>query len=106
MQEGTMLIKALAAAIAVLLIMVIATASAVTQKSMMTWPIVAPTRVAAQNAVYDATGWTVSSPFGWRPDPEQPGTWKLHEGADLAGPMFCMGCEVPPLGVDQVGRGG
>jgi hypothetical protein len=106
MQEGTMLIKALAAASAVLLIVVIATASAVTQKSMLTWPVVAPTRVAAQNAAYDATGWTVSSPFGWRPDPDHPGMWELHEGADLAGPTFCMGCEVPPLGDVEVAHVG
>src|SRR5262245_1544687 len=93
-----MLGKVVAALSAVLLILVIATASAVTQKSTLTWPIAAPTRVAANAPDYPASGWTISSPFGWRPNPERPGEWELHEGADLTGAMFCMGCAAPPLG--------
>jgi hypothetical protein len=93
-----MLGKVVAAASAVLLILVIATTSAVVRKSTLTWPVVAPTRVALQHPDYATTGWTISSSFGWRPDPEHPGQWELHEGADLTGPMFCLGCLVPPLG--------
>jgi hypothetical protein len=101
-----MLIKLVAALSATLLVLVIATASAVTQKSTLTWPVAAPTRVAATAPEYDVTGWSISSPFGWRPNPDQPGEWELHEGIDLAGTMFCPGCAVPPLGdvmVAQVG---
>jgi len=93
-----MLFKIGAALSASLLILVIATVSAVTQKSTLTWPVAAPTRVAATAPDYAASGWSVSSPFGWRPDVERPGQWELHEGADLAGPMFCPGCPIPPLG--------
>lgn len=46
---------------------------------------------------YLATGWTISSPFGWRPNPEHTDEWELHDGIDLAGPMFCDGCAVPPM---------
>jgi hypothetical protein len=105
-QEKRMLIRLLGALLAIVLILTIATASAVTQKSSLTWPVAAPTRVAAQASDYRAIGWAVSSPFGWRPNPDQPGSWELHEGADLAGPMFCMGCEVPPLGDLEIMRVG
>ena len=93
-----MLAKAVASMSVVLLILVIATASAVTQKSTLTWPVAAPTRVAARAPDYVAAGWTISSPFGWRPNPERSGQWELHEGVDVIGPMFCPGCAVPPLG--------
>jgi hypothetical protein len=89
---------AIAALSAVLLVLVIATAGAVTQKSTLTWPVAAPTRVAAAAPDYAASGWSVSSGFGWRPDVLHPGLWELHEGIDLAGPMFCPGCAVAPLG--------
>jgi hypothetical protein len=105
-QEERLLIRLLGGLLAIVLILATATASAVTQKSTLTWPVAAPTRVAAQASDYRASGWTVSSPFGWRPNPDQPGTWELHEGADLAGPMFCMGCEVPPLGDVEIVRVG
>jgi hypothetical protein len=93
-----MVIKVLVALSAMLLVLLIAATSAVTQKSMLTWPVAAPTRVAAAAPDYAASGWRISSPFGWRPDIAQPGQWELHEGIDLAGPMFCPGCPVPPLG--------
>lgn len=81
-----------------LLILPILVASAILNKSTVVWPVAAPTQVAAAQTGYLATGWTVSSPFGWRPDPEHSGRWELHDGMDLAGPMFCDGCPVPPIG--------
>ncbi|MEI7643783.1 MAG: hypothetical protein WCJ55_05660 [Chloroflexales bacterium] len=81
-----------------LLLLPILAVSAVLNKSTVTWPVVAPTQVAAGQTAYLATGWTVSSPFGWRPNPENPMEWELHDGLDLAGPMFCDGCAVPPMG--------
>jgi murein DD-endopeptidase MepM/ murein hydrolase activator NlpD len=101
-----MLIRLLGAPLGIVLILAIASASAVTQKSTLTWPVAAPTRVAAKASDYRASGWMVSSPFGWRPNPEQLGTWELHEGADLAGPMFCMGCKAPPLGDVEIAQVG
>jgi murein DD-endopeptidase MepM/ murein hydrolase activator NlpD len=85
-----------------LLLLPIIAASAVLNKSTVTWPVVAPTQVAAGQTAYLATGWTISSPFGWRPNPDNPGEWELHDGIDLAGPMFCDGCAVPPMGDIEV----
>jgi hypothetical protein len=89
-----------------LLAIQMALASIVLQKSTLTWPVAAPTRVAATSPGYAASGWTIASPFGWRPDLEEPGQWELHEGADLAGPMFCPGCAMPPLGDVAIARVG
>ena len=99
-------IKIASAVSATLVILIVATVSAVTQKSTLTWPVAAPTRVAATAPDYAASGWTVSSPFGWRPDVERPGQWELHQGADLAGPRFGPGCAVPPLGDVAIARVG
>ncbi len=85
-----------------LLLLPILAVSAVLNKSTVTWPVVAPTQVTADQTAYLATGWTISSPFGWRPNPDNPGEWELHEGIDLAGPMFCDGCSVPPMGDIEV----
>jgi hypothetical protein len=85
-----------------LLLLPIIVASAVLNKSTVVWPVVAPTQVVAGQTQYLATGWTISSPFGWRPNPDNPSTWELHEGIDLAGPMFCDGCPVPPMGDIEV----
>ncbi len=81
-------------------------ASALLQKSTLVWPVVAPTQVVAGQTAYQAAGWTVRSPFGWRPNPDNPETWEFHEGIDLVGPTFCDGCPVPPVAdsvVDRVG---
>lgn len=93
-----MLAKLLAALAALALLVVAAAVSAVAQKSTLVWPVLAPTRVTSEDASYAAAGWTVSSPFGWRADPERPGAFALHDGVDLAGPTFCDGCPVPPIG--------
>lgn len=85
-----------------LLLLPVIIASAVLNKSTVVWPVVAPTQVATGQTAYLATGWTISSPFGWRPNPDNPSTWELHEGIDLAGPMFCDGCPVPPMGDIEV----
>lgn len=81
-----------------LILLPILAAAAILNKSTLVWPVAAPTQVAANQASYLATGWTISSPFGWRPNPDNPGEWELHDGIDLAGPMFCDGCAVPPMG--------
>ena len=76
------------------------------QQSTLAWPVVAPTQVTADDATYLASGWSVSSPFGWRASLDTPDQYELHEGLDLVGPMFCDGCPVPPLGdVTVVGVG-
>lgn len=84
------------------LLLPVIVASAIMNKSTVVWPVAAPTQVAAGQTAYLATGWTISSPFGWRPNPDTPSEWELHDGADLAGPMFCDGCAVPPMGDIEV----
>jgi hypothetical protein len=76
--------------------------SAVLNKSTVPWPVAAPTQVTTGQHAYLATGWRISSPFGWRPDPDNPAAWELHEGIDLVGPMFCDGCALPPMGDIEV----
>lgn len=71
-------------------------------KSMFPWPVAAPTQVSRATESYAVTGWSVSSGYGWRPNPEQPGTWEFHDGADLAGDPFCDGCPVPPMADVQI----
>ena len=86
---------------AIVLVMIVLTTSALLQKSTLTWPVAAPTQVARAAPEYFATGWTVSSPFGWRSKGDR---YELHEGIDLAGPMFCHGCAVAPLGDVEVAQ--
>jgi len=93
-----MLARLVGALAALILLVILASVSAITQKSMLAWPVLAPTQVRADTPGYAAAGWTVSSPFGWRGDPDQPGSFELHDGIDLDGPMFCPGCAIPPLG--------
>lgn len=81
-----------------LLLLPLLIASAVVNKSTVVWPVAAPTQVSLAQNSYLATGWTITSPFGWRTTPSDPSQWELHDGIDLAGPMFCDGCSVPPMG--------
>lgn len=92
------ILKWIGPVLAGLLLLPMIVASAVLQKSTLTWPVVAPTQASATDPSYLVTGWTVSSGYGWRPDPDQPGAWEFHDGIDLTGPMFCDGCSVPPMG--------
>lgn len=80
------------------LLLSIGAASAVMQKSTLAWPVAAPTQVTADESTYLASGWWVSSPFGWRSSVNAPDQYELHEGIDLVGPTFCHGCPIPPLG--------
>lgn len=96
-----LLIRALKIGVPILLgflLLPVIIASAVLNKSTVVWPVAAPTHVSAAESNYVATGWTMSSPFGWRAVPSNPSQWELHDGVDLAGPMFCDGCPVPPMG--------
>lgn len=95
-------LKIVAPVLLALLLLPALFASAILNKSTVVWPVAAPTQLAAGQTSYLATGWTVSSPFGWRPNPDRPGEWELHDGIDLAGPMFCDGCAVPPMGDVEV----
>lgn len=96
----------LATSLVVLVLLLSTLTSVLSRKSMLVWPVVAPTRVVGDAPSYDASGWTVSSPFGWRPNPDAPGQYEWHDGIDLTGPPFCRGCPIPPMGdvvVTQVG---
>lgn len=95
-----LIIRALKIALPVLvglLLLPLLIASAVLNKSTVVWPVAAPTQVSSASS-YTSTGWTISSPFGWRAARSAPSQWELHDGVDLSGPMFCDGCPVPPMG--------
>jgi hypothetical protein len=79
-----------------LLLLPILAASAILNKSTVTWPVAAPTQVAVGQTNYLATGWTISGPFGWRPNPDSTSEWELHDGIDLAGPMLSAGISPTP----------
>lgn len=95
-------LKIIAPVLIGLLLLPILAVSAVLNKSTVVYPVAAPTQVAVGQTAYLATGWTISSPFGWRPNPDNLAEWELHDGIDLAGPMFCDGCAVPPMGDIEV----
>jgi len=88
---GALLLLAAAPCLALL------TVGTLLQRSMLPWPAPAPVRVDAARPAYPAGGWQVAVPFGWVPDPERPGSWMLHDGLLLVGPVFCPGCPVPPI---------
>src|SRR5436853_4560872 len=67
--------------VVVLLVMLIAaTVGAPAQSSTAVWPVPVATD---STGVYQASGWTISSRFGWR-DREQGGGAEFHDGLDLA----------------------
>lgn len=75
------------------------------QSSTIVWPVAIPDQ-GAEASGWRAGGWNLSSTFGWRDHPKQPGTPEFHDGIDLTGETFCFRCPVPAIFdgiVDYVG---
>jgi|GEM_PF-4157868 len=90
--------------VGLLLIPIIAVA-AILNKSTVAWPVATPVEVGV-GPDYVATGWSMTSPYGWREDISDPSQYEFHDGMDLDGEMFCDGCRVPTMGdVEIVGIG-
>jgi cell wall-associated NlpC family hydrolase len=69
------------------------------QSSTAVWPVPAATTTSGG---YQSAGVAVTSRFGWRDNPQQPGTAEFHDGVDLAGPALCRRCPTAALFDAQV----
>jgi hypothetical protein len=63
------------------------TLSAGMQSSTIAWPVPIPA-AGEETDGWRAGGWEVSSRFGWRDNPVDPGALEFHDGIDLAGKPF------------------
>jgi cell wall-associated NlpC family hydrolase len=63
------------------------TLSAGLQSSTLAWPVPIP-EAGKEADGWQAGGWEISSRFGWREHPMEPGTLEFHDGIDLAGKPF------------------
>lgn len=66
------------------------------QHSTLPWPVPVPASNDATTG-WRAGGWQVSSGYGWRDDPTQPGQRAFHDGVDLVGAPFGLGAAVPSV---------
>lgn len=63
------------------------------QVSTLVWPVPVPPDGQSDQG-WQAGGWSITSPFGWRRDPLDPTRIEFHDGIDLGGPPLCAGCPV------------
>src|SRR6266536_2330444 len=99
--------------IILLIVLIISVAGAAFQSSTAVWPVPIATDTAGN---YQASGWAISSRFGWRDNPEGGGA-EFHDGIDLTNPQgtcpFGYHCGAPSIfdgqvqyvGWDQAGSG-
>src|SRR5689334_4507509 len=83
-KAGAILAVVLAAItlIVLLIVLIVSVAGAAFQSSTAVWPVPVAT---AADGTYKASGWTISSRYGWRDDPSGGGA-EFHDGLDLANP--------------------
>src|SRR5262249_19239103 len=83
--------------VVLLIVLLVAVTGAAFQSSTAVWPV-SGAAAAANN--YQARGWTISSRFGWRDDPQSGGV-EFHDGLDLANPdgtcPFGYHCGAPSM---------
>jgi murein DD-endopeptidase MepM/ murein hydrolase activator NlpD len=98
--KGSLIALAVIAAVVGILLVVVLVVSvtgAAFQSSMAVWPVRVATDAAGN---YQASGWTISSRFGWRDDPQGGGS-QFHDGLDLANPNgtcpFGYHCGAPAM---------
>jgi len=84
-------------AVVLLVVVIVSVAGAAFQSSTAVWPVSVKTDTAGN---YQASGWTISSRFGWRDD-LQGGGAEFHDGLDLANPNgscpFGYHCGAPAM---------
>lgn len=86
--------------VVVMLLCVVAVFIAPIQNSTAPYPVAAVTATPGNGSAggwYKASGWTVSSRFGWRNDPTDPQQIEFHEGVDLTGEDFALHHRVPSV---------
>src|SRR4051794_6836131 len=84
--KGAAIIAAIVAVIVlmiVLIVLIVSVAGAAFQSSTAVWPVPVATDSAG---TYQASGWTISSRYGWRDNP-QGGGIEFHDGIDLTNPQ-------------------
>lgn len=83
--------------VVLLIVLLVAVIGAAFQSSTAVWPVSVATDAAGN---YQASGWTISSRFGWRDDPQGGGS-EFHDGLDLANPdgtcPFGYHCGAPSI---------
>jgi hypothetical protein len=93
--KGAAVIAAVIAVVA-LVVLLVAVMGAAFQSSTAVWPVSVATDTAG---TYQASGWTISSRFGWRDAPE--GGSEFHDGLDLSSPSgacpFGYHCGAPSM---------
>jgi murein DD-endopeptidase MepM/ murein hydrolase activator NlpD len=103
-KAGAILAVVLAAIalIVLLVVLIVSVAGAAFQSSTAVWPVPVAT---AADGTYAASGWTISSRYGWRDDPMGGGA-EFHDGIDLANPEggcpFGYHCAAPAMFDGQV----
>lgn len=89
-------VVAAAITVVALVVLLVAVIGAAFQSSTAVWPVSVATDAAG---TYQASGWTISSRFGWRDAPH--GGSEFHDGLDLANPTgmcpFGYHCGAPSM---------
>jgi hypothetical protein len=97
--KGAAVVAAVIALIALVvgLVVLIAVVGAAFQTTTAVWPVPIATDAAGN---YQASGWAISSRYGWRDDPQTGGA-EFHDGIDLANPNggcpFGYHCGAPSI---------
>ena len=93
--KGAAVIAAVIVVVA-LIVLLVAVIGAAFQSSTAVWPVSVATDT---TGTYQASGWTISSRFGWRDAPE--GGSEFHDGLDLSSPSgacpFGYHCGAPSM---------
>src|SRR6266508_1106397 len=80
-----------------LIILIVAVMGVAFQRTTAVWPVPVATDAAGN---YPASGWMISSRYGWRDDPQGAGA-EFHDGLDLANPQggcpFGYHCGAPSM---------
>lgn len=98
--KGVAIVAAIVAVIVLiilLIVLIVSVAGAAFQSSTAVWPVPVATDSAG---TYQASGWTISSRYGWRDNP-QGGDIEFHDGIDLTNPQgrcpFGYHCGIPSI---------
>src|SRR5262245_30460199 len=94
-------VLAVIAVLILLVVLIVSVVGAAFQSSTAVWPVPVATDT---TGTYQASGWTISSRYGWRDDPG--GGAEFHDGIDLANPQgscpFGYHCGAPAMFDGQV----
>ncbi len=99
---SSLVVLAVIVLVVLLIVLIVSVAGAAFQSSTAVWPVPIATDSAG---AYQASGWAISSRFGWRDDPRGGGA-EFHDGIDLANPQgrcpFGYHCGTPAMFDGQV----